>query len=208
MKDSDNRIADIHTWKISSNHYAAIVSLVTHFPKPAEYYKELLSNFHKLSHISIEVHECKTELNNEKILFDDHIELGIMIEVPSAALLIKDFAEEVDFFSIGTNDLIQYMLAVDRGNDIVNNQYQEFHPSVIRTLHFIISEARKTNTKVTLCGEMAADFRAIPLLIGLGLDSISVSGAAIPYAKNIIRGLDYTQVNELASDCLKCKTEN
>ena len=140
-------------------------------------------------------------------MFDDHIELGIMIEVPSAALLIKDFADEVDFLSIGTNDLIQYMLAVDRGNDIVTLQYQEFHPSIIRTLFFIISEAKKANTNVTLCGEMAADFRAIPLLLGLGLESISVSGAAIPYAKSIIRSLDYSMIQDLAAECLKFKTE-
>lgn len=151
---------------------------------------------------------CKDELISEEIIFDDHMEIGMMIEVPSAALLLRDFADEVDFFSIGTNDLIQYMLAVDRGNDIVNSQYQEFHPSIIRTLHYIILEAKKTNTKVTLCGEMAADIRAIPLLVGLGLDSISVSGAVIPYAKSIIRSLDYGQMSVLVADCLKCKTEN
>lgn len=167
----------------------------------------MISSFSEIIQSKELINECKAELNAENILFDDHLELGIMIEVPSAALLIKDFADEVDFFSIGTNDLIQYMLAVDRGNDIVNNQYQEFHPSIIRTLYFIISEAKKSNTKVTLCGEMAADFRAIPLLIGLGLDSISVSGAAIPYAKSIIRSLVYSEIKELADECLKFKTE-
>lgn len=151
--------------------------------------------------------ECKNELTNEGINYDHHMELGIMIEVPSAALLIRDLADEVDFFSIGTNDLIQYLLAVDRGNDIVSNQYQEFHPAIIRTLNYIITEAKNCNTKVTLCGEMAADYIAIPLLVGLGLDSISVSGSVIPHAKQIIRALNYAEISELVAVCLKYKTE-
>ncbi len=167
----------------------------------------MISSFNEIIRAKEIIQKCKDELTEEKVIFDEHIEIGIMIEVPSAALLIKDFADEVDFFSIGTNDLIQYMLAVDRGNDIVNNQYQEFHPAIIRTLSFIITEAKKANTKVTMCGEMAADFRAIPLLVGLGLDSISVSGAVIPYAKSIIRNLEYSKINEFVTECLKCKTE-
>ncbi len=151
--------------------------------------------------------ECKNELTSEGINFDEHMELGIMIEVPSAALMIRDFAEYVDFFSIGTNDLIQYMLAVDRGNDIVTSQYQEFHPAIIRTLNFIISEAKKSKTHVNLCGEMAADYRAIPLLVGLGLDSISVSGPVIPHAKEIIRALNYSEISGFVNACLNCKTE-
>lgn len=153
------------------------------------------------------IQKCMDELTTENIPFDEHLELGIMIEVPSAALMIRDFADDVDFFSIGTNDLIQYMLAVDRGNDIVTNQYQEFHPAIIRTLNFIISEARKTNTKVSLCGEMAADYKAIPLLVGLGLDSISVSASVIPHAKEIIRALNYSEISDFVSVCLSCKTE-
>jgi len=151
--------------------------------------------------------ECKNELNKDGINFDNHMELGIMIEVPSAALMIKDFADEVDFFSIGTNDLIQYMLAVDRGNDIVANQYQEFHPAIIRTLSYIINEAKKYKTKVTLCGEMAANYMAIPILIGLGLDSISVSGSVIPHAKQIIRALNYSEISKFALSLLELRTE-
>ena len=153
------------------------------------------------------INECKAELNKDGINFDNHMELGIMIEVPSAALMIKDFADEVDFFSIGTNDLIQYMLAVDRGNDIVSNQYQEFHPAIIRTLSYIINEAKKYKTKVTLCGEMAANYMAIPILIGLGLDSISVSGSVIPHAKQIIRALNFSEISKFALSLLKLRTE-
>ncbi|MCK5086197.1 MAG: phosphoenolpyruvate--protein phosphotransferase [Melioribacteraceae bacterium] len=163
-----------------------------------------LSEVHKTKRI---ISECKVELRKEGYEFDDNMEVGIMIEVPSAALMIRDFAKEVDFFSIGTNDLIQYLLAVDRGNEIVTNQYQEFHPAIIRTLNFIIVEAKKSGTCVSLCGEMAADFKAIPLLVGLGLDSLSVSGSAIPYTKKIIRNLYYSEAKALVQECLLCETE-
>ncbi|MEN8192004.1 MAG: phosphoenolpyruvate--protein phosphotransferase [Bacteroidota bacterium] len=183
----------------------AVLRASTH--KNVKFMIPMVSSFLEIEKTKILINECKEELSDEGHPYDNHIEIGIMIEVPSAALMIRDFASEVDFFSIGTNDLIQYMLAVDRGNEIVNNQYQEFHPSIIRTLSFIISEARKTNTKVTMCGEMAADFRAIPLLLGLGLESISLSPSAIPYAKSIIRDLDSNEISELAASCLKMKTE-
>lgn len=167
----------------------------------------MVSSFREIELTKKLIAKCMDELMLENILFDEHLELGIMIEVPSAALMIRDFADDVDFFSIGTNDLIQYILAVDRGNDIVTNQYQEFHPAIIRTLNFIISEAKKTNTKVSLCGEMAANYKAIPLLVGLGLDSISVSASVIPHAKEIIRTLKYSEIKDFVSNCLKCKTE-
>ncbi len=153
------------------------------------------------------INECKHELDKENKRYDKNIEVGIMIEVPSAALMIREFSEEVDFLSIGTNDLIQYLLAVDRGNDIVSKQYQEFHPSVVRTLSYIINEGMKCNTNVSMCGEMAADPFAIPLLIGLGLKTLSVSASAIPSLKKIIRGLKYSDLKLLADECLVLKTE-
>ncbi len=151
--------------------------------------------------------ECKDELRKEGIEFDENIPFGIMIEVPSAAVLVREFSQEVDFISIGTNDLIQYLLAVDRGNDIVSDQYQEFHPAIIRTLSIIIKSAKETGTCVSMCGEMAADRLAIPLLVGLGLDSVSVSPATIPYIKRIIRGVTFKEVEELVNECMKLCTE-
>ncbi len=153
------------------------------------------------------IEECKKELQNEGKAFDKHMPLGIMIEVPSAAVLTKEFAKEVHFLSIGTNDLIQYLLAVDRGNDIVSSQYQEFHPAVIRTLHHIITEAKKSNKIVSMCGEMAADPIAVPLLIGLGLDSLSLSAAGIPFHKKIIRSLKFEDMRKLAEQCLQLNSE-
>ncbi|MFH0733640.1 MAG: phosphoenolpyruvate--protein phosphotransferase [bacterium] len=153
---------------------------------------------------------CKMELTEQGVLFDKCIKVGAMIEIPSAAVMTLEYAEEVDFLSIGTNDLIQFLLAVDRGNDIVSVHYQEFHPAVIRTLHTIISQAKASSkqTKVSMCGEMAADILAAPLLIGLGLESFSISPATIPYLKQVILNTNYWEAKELADICLKLKTEN
>jgi phosphoenolpyruvate-protein phosphotransferase (PTS system enzyme I) len=153
------------------------------------------------------INECKEELKKEGKHFDKHMDVGIMIEVPSAAVLIKDFAEEVDFVSIGTNDLIQYLLAVDRGNEIVSSIYQEFHPSVVRTLNNIIHEGKKAKILVSMCGEMAADPVAVPLLVGFGIKSLSVSSSAIPLIKKVIRSLSYKELQALVDECLVLKTE-
>jgi phosphotransferase system enzyme I (PtsI) len=153
------------------------------------------------------IEECKRELKHEKISFDKNIKIGVMIEVPSAAVMAKEFSLEVDFLSIGTNDLIQYLMAVDRGNDLVSYLYREFSPAVVRTLAHIITEGKKAGKSVSLCGEMAADTLAIPLLIGLGLDSLSLSPATIPYAKRIISKISYEKAKELADDCLNSSTE-
>ncbi len=153
------------------------------------------------------IDQCRSELKKEGKQFDKHMSVGIMIEIPSAAILINDFAGEVDFVSIGTNDLIQYLLAVDRGNDIVSNIYQEFHPAVVRTLNDIIKSGKKTKTPVSMCGEMAADPFAVPLLVGFGLDSLSVFASAVPHIKKIIRNIDFKEVELMAKKCLELKTE-
>jgi len=150
---------------------------------------------------------CKSELREKAIEFDEHIRTGIMIEVPSAAIIAEDLAQEVDFFSIGTNDLIQYVLAVDRTNEIVSDLYQEFHPSVLRTLALIVSNAKKQKVSVSICGEMAGDPLAVPLLVGLGLDSLSVSSAVLPNIKKIILSINYEDAKELTDKCLTLTTE-
>ncbi len=151
--------------------------------------------------------DCKKELDEEGVPYQQDIKIGIMVEVPSAAVMAKEFASESDFLSIGTNDLIQYILAVDRGNENVSAQYQEFHPAVIRTLSFIVKGAKEADVPVSMCGEMAADLLAVPLLVGLGLDSLSVSPTAIPNIKKLIRSLAYSDLKVLAEHCLTLKTE-
>lgn len=167
----------------------------------------MISSIEEIRKTKVLIQECKAELEKNNHKFGNEIELGIMIEIPSAAVMAKEFSEEVDFISIGTNDLIQYLLAVDRGNEIVSGQYQEFNPAVIRTLSFIIREGKLSEVFVSMCGEMAADPVAVPLLIGLGLDSISVSSSAIPSIKQLIRNLNYKEVKKLAEECLLLKTE-
>ena len=153
------------------------------------------------------IEECKKELKKEGKNFDRNMKVGMMVEVPSAAVMAELFAKEVDFFSIGTNDLIQYLMAVDRGNDLVSDLYQQFSPAVIRTIFYIVREAKKAKKEVSLCGEMAADTLAIPLLIGLGLESLSISPSTIAYATRIIRSISYKKAKKLAADCLSCSGE-
>jgi len=164
----------------------------------------MVSSIYEIQNTKQLIHTCKEELKKEKKKFDSHLKIGIMVEVPSAAVLAKEFAHEVDFLSIGTNDLIQFLLAVDRGNENVSPQYQEFHPAVIKTISHVIRSAKQSNALVSMCGEMAANTFAIPLLVGMGLDSLSTSPAAIPYIKKIIRSMSYEKAKSLAEDCLNC----
>lgn len=153
------------------------------------------------------IKQCKAELELSGQRFTDNFPLGIMIEVPSAAVLATQLASESDFFSIGTNDLIQYMMAVDRGNDLVVDLYQEFHPAILRTLSYILEDTKESGIKISICGEMAADSLAVPVLIGLGLKSLSVSPVAAPSIKRTIRSFTYSRAKELADECLKCSSE-
>jgi phosphotransferase system enzyme I (PtsI) len=153
------------------------------------------------------IETAKTELRLSKVPFDENIKVGVMIEVPSAAVIAGDIAQEVDFFSIGTNDLIQYLLAVDRGNDIISSLYQEFHPAVIKTINHIIKAGHAHNIPVSMCGEMAGDPVATLLLIGLGLDEFSVAPIMLPEIKKIIRSVSVTECEEIAHRVLEMKTE-
>jgi phosphoenolpyruvate-protein phosphotransferase len=150
--------------------------------------------------------ECKNELKDESIAFDTDILVGMMIETPASVLCAEDFAKEVDFFSIGTNDLTQYMLAVDRGNKKIANMYNSFHPAVLRSIRHIIKAGHNHNIKVGMCGEFACDQRAIPILLGLGLDEFSMSAIEIANAKHIIRKLSYESAKTLAEKVCSLNT--
>ena len=167
----------------------------------------MITTLKEIKHAKEIIEECKKELTKEKIVYDSRMKIGIMIEVPSAAIMAKEFAQEIDFISIGTNDLIQFLMAVDRGNDLVAELYQEFNPAVIRTISHIVREVKKAHREVSICGEMAADTLAMPLLVGLGLDSLSMSPATLPYAKRIIRAISYQKAKELAEECLELGSE-
>ncbi len=152
--------------------------------------------------------QAKDDLRSRGLIFDESIKVGAMVEVPAAAVIADHLAKEVDFLSIGTNDLIQYLLAVDRGNDIVSDLYQEFHPAVIRFLRRIIERGKKPHVWVGMCGEMAGDPLATILLIGLGLDEFSVVPAVLPEIKKIIRSIHYTEACHVAERVLGMETED
>ena len=152
--------------------------------------------------------EAKHQLRKEGIPYDSRIKVGVMIEVPSAAIIAEDIAEEADFLSIGTNDLIQYLLAVDRGNDVVSSLYQEFNPAVIRFLRRIIDRGKKKGVWVGMCGEMAGDPLATILLLGLGLDEFSVVPNMLPEIKKIIRSVKFSEAQKIAKQVLMLKTED
>jgi phosphotransferase system enzyme I (PtsI) len=152
--------------------------------------------------------QAKDDLRARKIAFDDKIKLGVMIEVPAAAIIADHLGREVNFLSIGTNDLIQYLLAVDRGNDIVSELFQEFHPAVIRFLRRIIERGKQKHSWVGMCGQMAGDPLATILLVGLGLDEFSVVPNAIPEIKKIIRSIHYTEAIRVAERVLMMQSED
>ncbi|MBN1398594.1 MAG: phosphoenolpyruvate--protein phosphotransferase [Bacteroidetes bacterium] len=152
--------------------------------------------------------QAKDDLRARKIAFDERIKLGVMVEVPAAAITADHLGHEVDFLSIGTNDLIQYLLAVDRGNDIVSDLFQEFHPAVIRFLRRIIERGKQKRTWVGMCGQMAGNPLATILLIGLGLDELSVVPNAVPEIKKIIRSIHYTEAIHVAERVLMMQSED
>ncbi|WMJ86406.1 phosphoenolpyruvate--protein phosphotransferase [Anaerocolumna sp. MB42-C2] len=152
--------------------------------------------------------ECQEELNNRNIPWNKQIEVGMMIETPASVILAEDFAKEVDFFSIGTNDLTQYILAVDRGNKKISRMYNSFHPSVIRSIARIIKAAHDNNIKAGMCGEFAGDEKAVLLLLGLGLDEFSMSAGEIPNIKNLLRNASYEEAVNLANNVCEKNTLN
>lgn len=162
----------------------------------------MISGVEELKQANILLDECKRELEKKKMAFDKNIDVGAMIEVPSAALTCDILAKEVSFFSIGTNDLIQYSLAVDRSNEKVAYLYEPAHPAVLRLIKRIVDAGHKEHIWVGMCGEMAGEPAFVALLLGMGLDELSVSTVAIPQVKRIIRSLTYKQAKAIANKAL------
>ncbi|NJI00782.1 phosphoenolpyruvate--protein phosphotransferase [Staphylococcus hyicus] len=150
--------------------------------------------------------EEKANLENEGVSVSDDIELGIMVEIPSTAALADVFAKEVDFFSIGTNDLIQYTMAADRMSERVSYLYQPYNPAILRLVKQVIEASHKEDKWTGMCGEMAGDETAIPLLLGLGLDEFSMSATSILKARRQIKQLSQTEMQQLADKAIQCAT--
>jgi len=150
--------------------------------------------------------EVKEELRANRVKFDEKIPLGVMIEVPAAAALTDLLAKEVDYLSIGTNDLIQYYLAVDRSNEFVSYLYKPLHPSILRLIKYIIETAQKEGKEITVCGEMAADPLSAIVLLGFGLKKFSMNPIFIPRIKKALRSVEYKTVRKVVQKAITLKT--
>lgn len=157
----------------------------------------MISSIEELRKTKKLVEECKKELEEKNIKFKEDIKLGIMIEIPSTAIMAEKFAKECDFFSIGTNDLIQYTVAVERGNEKIANLYSQYHPAVIKLIKMAIDGAHKEGIFCGMCGEVASDSKMIPLLIGMGLDEFSMNSNKILQTRKLIGNLDKKQCEKL-----------
>ena len=166
----------------------------------------MISGLEELKQANAILNETKEELRSKGVAFNNDLEVGAMIEVPSAAITADLLATEADFFSIGTNDLIQYSLAVDRANEKVAYLYEPTHPAVLRMIKNIIDSAHAHGIKVAMCGEMAGEPSLIPILLGLGLDEFSMPPLLIPETKYIIRSLKMSQVKDIAIEAMKLAT--
>ncbi len=166
----------------------------------------MISGLLELNQATEFLEQCKAELRAENIPFNPEMEVGIMIEVPSAVLIAESLARRVDFFSIGTNDLIQYSLAVDRMNERIAHLYEPAHPAILKSIKLVVEAAHQQDIWVGVCGEMAGDLDFIPLLIGLGLDELSVAPLVVPQIKYLIRRLKLTEAKELAEWALQSES--
>ena len=166
----------------------------------------MICNLEELQQANQILHEAKEELAKEKIPFDENMEVGAMIEIPSAALVSHALAKEVNFFSIGTNDLIQYALAVDRVNEKIAYLYDPAHPAILHLIKMVIDNGHANGVWVGTCGEMGGDPLLAILLVGLGIDEISTSPLVLPKVKKAIRALTLTQAQELATEAMKFST--
>jgi phosphotransferase system enzyme I (PtsI) len=167
----------------------------------------MLTNIWEVLKAKALVEDCMHELRREKLPFDESMPVGGMIEVPGAALAAESFARHLDFLSIGTNDLIQYTLAIDRIDDSVNYLYDPLHPAVLRLIHHTIGAANRTRIPIGMCGEMAGDRRYIPLLLGMGLREFSMQPGVLLAAKQIVRESRVGELKVRVARLMECLDE-
>lgn len=166
----------------------------------------MISGLDELEQANSLLEEYKSELREEQIPFDESMDVGAMIETPSAAIVADSLARRLKFFSIGTNDLIQYSLAVDRMNEKIAHLYEPTHPAIVRLIKMTVDAAHARKIPVSVCGEMASDPVLVPLLVGLEVDELSASAGLVPQVKYVIRGLKMSDARELAKFALNCES--
>ncbi|MGV3002462.1 phosphoenolpyruvate-protein phosphotransferase PtsI [Vibrio sp. E150_018] len=166
----------------------------------------MIISVEEIRELKAAIEEYKAELRNEGLAFDENIEIGVMVETPAAAAIAHHLAKEVSFFSIGTNDLTQYTLAVDRGNELISHLYNPLSPAVLTVIKQVIDASHKEGKWTGMCGELAGDERATLLLLGMGLDEFSMSGISIPRVKKIIRNSNFAEVKAMAEEALALPT--
>jgi phosphotransferase system enzyme I (PtsI) len=166
----------------------------------------MISGMEELFQVKVLLNQVKLELSAEGIPFDEAIRIGVMIEIPSAVILGDLLSREVDFFSVGTNDLIQYSLAIDRSNEQLAHMYQPLHPAVLRSLRQIVLDAHAAGIDACLCGEMAGEPLYLPVLLGLGYDELSMSAASLPRVKQILRRITRERAARIAEGCFAFAT--
>jgi phosphotransferase system enzyme I (PtsI) len=162
----------------------------------------MISGVEELDRANAVLAECKAELKERGQPFDENIPVGSMIEIPSAAVTADIIAKKCDFFSVGTNDLIQYMLAIDRVNDRIAHLYEPTHPAILRMLKHIVDQAHQASLKVSVCGEMAGDPVFAALLLGLGVDELSMSPTLLPAVKYVVRAMKLSEAKQLVEEAL------
>jgi phosphotransferase system enzyme I (PtsI) len=166
----------------------------------------MVTEIEEIAEIKILLQEIKDELRRKRVKFDENIPLGVMIEVPAAAAMTDVLVDEVDYLSIGTNDLIQYYLAVDRSNEFVSYLYKPLHPSILRLIRFVIETGQKKGKEVTVCGEMAAAPLSAIVLLGFGLKKFSMNPIFIPRVKKALRSVEYKTAKRIVQKAMSLKT--
>ena len=184
----------------------ALLRAAAQYPGALRIMVPLIGHVEEVKTVRVLLARYRDELRAEGRPIPERVRLGAMVEVPAAAMIAEHLAREVDFFAIGTNDLTQYTLAVDRGNEQVANLFRPFHPAVLRLVERVISVGARAGIPVSLCGEMAADPLAVPVLVGLGLKEFSMHPPALPLARSLVRALSFREARKMAQKALALAT--
>ncbi|MGH9196929.1 MAG: putative PEP-binding protein, partial [Acidimicrobiia bacterium] len=209
--DEDNPVLGLRALRLCMKHRDMFRSQLRGLLRASAYGNmkimfPLVSGIPELRQVKTLIREIRAELDAESIAYNPELQIGIMVEVPAAAMIADLFATEADFFAIGTNDLIQYALAIDRGNENVSYLYEPLHPALLRLVKFVIDAGKTAGIPVSMCGEMAADPLYAIVLVGLGLEIFSMNPSMIPVIKDVLRSVRYRDCKRIAENALEKKT--